>query len=76
MARSKVPFIREMGEESEYHSRNVRKIDNGYLTVETYNKGGIYKSSEKFSENHPDEGEKRAANNGSLALAVNKLKGR
>ena len=60
----------------DYSSRRVEKIDNGWLTTEVTEGADGYKTSRKFTDQHPDLVKSQPKKTSSLREAVSYMKGK
>ncbi len=54
----------------EHHTKEIRKIDNGYVTRESHDDGLGYRSMETYTPEHPEASAAVGGDCGSMAKAV------
>jgi hypothetical protein len=62
------------GEMADYTTKEIRKIENGYVTRETRSGDGSYNSTERYSPNHPNADNATFGSGNAMAKAVDFMK--
>ena len=60
--------------EREHHTKEIRKIDNGYITRESHDDGLGYRSMETYSAEHPEKSGEIGGKGNPMAKAVDFMK--